>query len=158
MGGGDFVGGGEVGDGAGEFDDAVMGAGGEVHLTGGGAHQLLARRVERAVLAYLAGAHVGVRDARRARKAGALAGAGRFDAPTHGGRGFRRADGGQLLVGDARHVEMDVNAVEQGAADPLRVAADLLVRAGAGALAVARVAARASVQLAIRPPSRCNEH
>jgi hypothetical protein len=36
--GGDFVGGGEVGDGAGEFDDAVVGAGGEVHLAGGGAH------------------------------------------------------------------------------------------------------------------------
>ena len=107
------VGGDEVGDGAGEFDDAVVGAGGEVHLAGGGAHQLLARRVERAVLAHLARAHVRVRELARAGEAGALPRAGRFDARPHRRGGFRRADGGQLLVGDARHVEVDVDAVEQ---------------------------------------------
>src|SRR5436305_678810 len=84
VGGADLVRGGEVGDGAGEFDDAVMGAGGEVHLAGGGAHQLLARRVQWAVLAYLARPHVRVRDARCLGEAGALPHTGGLDARPDG--------------------------------------------------------------------------
>src|SRR3954465_6110247 len=63
VGGADLVCACEVGDGSGEFDDAVMGAGGEVHLAGGGAHQLLTCRIQGTVLAHLVRPHVRVRDA-----------------------------------------------------------------------------------------------
>ena len=46
---------GEVGDGAGEFEDAVVGAGAEVHLADGGLHQVLAVLIDLAVALDLAG-------------------------------------------------------------------------------------------------------
>jgi hypothetical protein len=47
----------------------------------------------------------------------------------------------ELLVGDPWHVEMDVDAVQQRATDPLLIAVDGPRRTGAGAPRVASVAA-----------------
>src|SRR5262249_42433244 len=135
----------EVRDRAGEFDDAVVRAGGEVHLARSGAHQLLACRVQWTILAYLARPHIGVRDRRRAGKPGTLPLPCGLDPRSHYRGRFRRALGGQFLIGDARHVEMDINPVEQRATDPLCVAADLLRAARAGTLAVAGVATWARI-------------
>ncbi len=66
----------QVGDGAGEFQDAVVGAGGEVQLVDGGAQQGLDVFAQRAELAQVAGAHLGVVDDGSAGEATALEVAG----------------------------------------------------------------------------------
>src|ERR1035438_7382189 len=70
--GGGFV---EIGDGAGDFEDAVMGAGGEAHTADGHFEGALAGIVESADFADIAGWHAGVVES-----AGALYGAGLFHA------------------------------------------------------------------------------
>jgi hypothetical protein len=57
VGGLDVVGGGEVGDGAGQLQDPVVAAGRELQLSNGGADQLLAGLVQPAVVTDLGRAH-----------------------------------------------------------------------------------------------------
>ncbi|HEU5384189.1 MAG TPA: hypothetical protein VFV38_53020, partial [Ktedonobacteraceae bacterium] len=66
------------------------------------------------------------------------------------GRGvFGLAFIGQLLVIDARHLNMDVNTVQQRPADTFLVAHNRGSRAGAFAYRVAVIAARAPMQLTV---------
>ena len=72
-----------------------------------------------------------------------------FDALLDGRGELARTAIRQLLVGDARHVEMDVDAVQQRPTDPLLIAADRSRGAGAGAARVAEVPAGTPVQIVI---------
>ena len=54
------IAGGQVGDGPGDLEDAVVGAGGEAEALHGLLEQISELRVERAVFAYLPVAHAGV--------------------------------------------------------------------------------------------------
>jgi hypothetical protein len=116
---GDLVFGGEIGDGARQLQHPVVSAGGESHLAHSRTEQRLGGIVEGGILAQLLGTHVGV---------GQECGAGeapRLDLPRTGdalldGRGsLTRPPIRKLLVRDARHVEMDVDAVQQWPTDPL---------------------------------------
>ena len=89
--GGDRVGAGEVGDGARDLEDAVVGAGGEVELLHGLLEKLAERRIDGAMLADLRVRHAGVGAGARAGEAGALAEARGLDAGADGGRRFARA-------------------------------------------------------------------
>ncbi len=60
VGGGNIHAAGKVGDGAGEFEDAVVGAGGELQLVHGGAHQSSAGFIQGAILAHLRRVHIRV--------------------------------------------------------------------------------------------------
>ena len=126
----------EVGDGAGELEDAMKGAGAELELRHRRLDQRLPRLVELAVLPHLGRSHVGVglfqqvavalrRESilrQGLRQAVALDGVGGLDAGADGAAGFAEAVGQELVVVDAGDVNVDVNAVEEGAGDALLVA------------------------------------
>jgi hypothetical protein len=137
--GGGFI---QVGDGAGDFENAVVGAGGEAHPTDRHFERALAGIVECADLADIAGRHAGVVESARA-----LYGAGLF----HAGADFRRRLGSgiatQFLKGDGWNLDVDIDAVEQGAADLAQIVRDLARGAAALASGIAVEAALAGVQI-----------
>ena len=109
----DVFGAGEVGDGAGDFEDAVVGAGGEVHLLHGLFEVDLGFGIERAVFADLFRAHRGVGvDAFAGGEAEALDVAGFGDAGADGGGGFSGVFfGGELTEIDGRNVDVEIDPV-----------------------------------------------
>ena len=148
MGGVDVLVPGEVGDGAGQFEDAVVGAGAEVHLADGGLHQVFAGLIDLAVALDLGGTHVAVDDdvgLVLLGEAGLLAGAGPFYAAADVGGRLARFEAGELLEGDAGYVDVEVDAVEEGAADAALVALNGRHGAGAGFAFVAVEAAGTGV-------------
>ena len=95
----DVVGVGEVGDGAGKLEDAVVGAGADGELGHGGAHDGLGGAFEGAQAAHVAGAHVGVAGEGGALEAGTLALAGSAPGISRKWLAHRAADG----AGDLTH-------------------------------------------------------
>jgi len=76
---------GQVGDGAGDLENPVVGAGGQVELLHRLLQQVAERRVEVTMLLDLGLGHAGVGLHRGRVKTGALHGAGSFDARANGG-------------------------------------------------------------------------
>jgi hypothetical protein len=110
---GDLLLGREVGDRARQFQHPVVGAGGEPHLAHGRAEQCLGGVVEGGLLAQLFRTHVGVGQQCRTGEPRRLDGSCAFDALLDGPGELPWTTVRQLLVGDARHVQMDVDAVQQ---------------------------------------------
>jgi hypothetical protein len=110
----------EVGDGAGDFEDAVVGAGGEAHAADGHFEGAFAGIIEGADAADIAGGHAGVVEA-----AGVLHGAGLFDTGADDGGGFGSGVAAEFLEGDGGDLDMDIDAVEQGTADLAQIVLDL---------------------------------
>src|SRR5581483_9760046 len=102
----------QVGDRARDLQDAVVGAGGEAHASDGHLERPLAGRVEGAFLADEAGGHAGVVVA-----ALLLDGAGALDAGADLGGGFGLCVAAEFLIGDGGDLDVNVDAVEEGAAD-----------------------------------------
>ena len=130
----------EVGDGARDFEDALVGAHGEVELCGGAVEQ--GKRLGGGADVFGGVAECAV--------ACALPG----DLPFVGGACVCAVGGAVVLGGggvaqlfgrDAVDGDVQVDAVEQGAGEFLAVAGDLVGGVGAGAVGVAVVAARAGV-------------
>jgi hypothetical protein len=71
------------------------------------------------------------------------------------GRRFSRAGSAQLFVGHGRHLDVDIDAVEQRPADLAQVALDDPRRATALARRIAEKAARAPVQTSIALSNEC---
>ena len=141
--GGDGGGGFEVGDGARDFEDAVVGAGAEIELVHGGAQEFQGIVVELAVDFERLAGHPGVAgDGGGSVKALLLDGAGGEDAFANGGGGLGGVLGGEFLEMDGGDFHMDVDAVEQRAGDALAVALDLHGGAAALAFEVAKEPAR----------------
>ena len=123
---------GEVGEGAGDFEDSVVGSGGEVHLVHGIFEQVPAVVVEGGVGFHDAGRHGGsAADIRLAGEAGGLHGAGGFDAGADGIGRFTGVVAVEEVEGG--DYERDVTSVEVRAGEPLAVRAELV--RGAAALA-----------------------
>src|ERR1035441_5134613 len=127
--GGGFI---EIGDGAGDFEDAVMGAGGEAHAADGHFEGALAGIVESADFADIAGGYAGVVES-----AGALYGAGLFDAGSDFGGRLGGGIAAQFLEGDGWDFDVDIDAIEQGTADLAEIVLDL---AGSAAALAGRIA------------------
>ena len=145
----DGVGLGEVGDGAGDFEDAVVRAGGEGELFHGLLEELAGFGVYRAVLADLRVRHAGVAGGEAGGgggEAGSLAGAGGDDAFAEGGGGFAGFLGLDFGEGEGGGFDVEVDAIEEGAGDAGAVALDLGRGAAAFAFGVAEVAAGAFVR------------
>lgn len=129
-----------------DLEDAVMRAGGEVHLLHGVLEVAVALRIELAVLADEPGSHGGI-----AGDAGFPEPPGLDVACLHDtqadGLGLLSAGGlgGKFLEVDQRHFDVEVDAVEQGAGDALAVVLDLTRRAAALALDIAVVSTRAGI-------------
>ncbi len=150
MGGGDALFTCQVGDGARELQDPVIGASGESHLAHGRAEQRLSGIVQRCVLAQLLRSHVSIRQQTAAGEARCLDLARPLHALPDGSGELARTAIGKLLVGNAGDFEVDVDAVQQGSADPLLVATNGARGARAGTPRVAMVAAGTSMQVAIK--------
>ncbi len=132
----------EIGDGAGDLENTVMGSGGKAHAADGHFEGALTGIVEGAKRADLGGGDIAVIET-----ALALAFAGSLDAITHGGAGDAVVAATKFFIGDGRDFDMEVDSVEQGAAD----LAEIALNDGAGAAAltggVAIEAAGAAVQI-----------
>ncbi len=120
----DFHGPGQIGDGAGQLEDAVVSARGKLQAGHGGFHQAAAGIIQNAERANFRRAHIRVASDRAVREALALALAGRFHPRAYGRRGFPQARVAQFLVFHPRHLDMDVNAVEQRAGDAFLILSD----------------------------------
>ncbi len=126
----------EIGDGARDFEDAVVGAGGEALLLHGALKQAFGVGAKFAVGADLAGGHLGVGEDLFAGllEPGSLAVAGGHDAGANFGGAFGGGSAAQLLILNGGHLDMDIDAVEERAGDLGDVALDH----GRGAHALAR--------------------
>lgn len=140
--GGDGFGGGEVGHGAGNFQDAVVGAGTEVELGHGDADQVLGVVAELAMALDLARAHARVAiHFRVGMETGALGFAGALDAFANGGRRFFGARAGDVAVFDGGHFDVEVDAIEERTRNALAITVDLRRTATAFAFQIAEVTA-----------------
>lgn len=137
----DAIGGGEVGDGARDFQDAIVGSRGKVELFHRLLKQIAERRVDRAMFADLRVGHPRVGSDLGARKARMLARAGglrAFALQCRGLTGFFGAQFGQRKRGC---LDMKIDPVEQRAADAGTVALNLRRRAAALVFGIAKVTA-----------------
>src|SRR6266699_5438362 len=120
-----------------------------MELLHGGLQQFLGGGFDVAEVADFGGAHFGVAGKLGAGETSELAFAGGLDASTDGGGVFDLALVGEFLVVDAGDFDVDVDTVEEGAADAFLVAGD----GGGGATAlfdgVALEAAGAPVRVAV---------
>src|SRR5690242_14050129 len=136
----------EVGDGAGDFEDAVMGTGGEAEAGDGVFEELFAFGRDGAVLANEPGSHlrVGV-GLFFGGEALALLFTGGDDAGANGGGIFAGGWRAKLLVFHGGDFDVDINAVEKRAGNFGDVALDHGRSAVTFARGIAEIAARAGV-------------
>ena len=112
----------QIGYGARDFQDAVVGTGGEVETLHGGTKKNHAVGVGLGVLVQEARSHLGIAmDARKAGKAFGLYLAGTDDPFADGGAGLACLAFGKLLEGYRNDFHLDVNPVEEGAGDTVQV-------------------------------------
>ena len=103
---------GQVGDCAGEAQEAVVGRRRQRQLANGSFHQALTGPVKRAELADLVDTHLGVeRAADAVGEAGLLTAPRRCDAFGDHRRRLPTSRGGQALVAHPRHFEVDLDAL-----------------------------------------------
>ena len=136
----------EVGQGAGDLEDAVMGAGGEIQGDHGLFEIGFAFGVELAVAADLPRGHGGVGARLGPAEAAFLTFPRLDDAFADAGGGFAGGAVGKFAVFDQRDFHMEVDAVQQGSGDSLEIVFDLPRGAPAFAFRITVVAARAGVE------------
>ena len=113
--GADVVGSVDVGDGAGEAEDFVVGAGGEAKLVHGLAEESFASFIKRTVAADGAGSHAGVGGGGVGAETLSLAGSGTEDLGTHVGGRSAGGLGAELAIGNGGDVDVEVDAVNERA-------------------------------------------
>ena len=132
---------GEVGNGTGDFENAVVGAGREVELLHGLFKEHGAFFRDDAVLAHDLGAHVGVGAGHgKAEKSGFLKIATVHDALANGGGRFGFLVGCELFIVNEGDFDVEVDAVEEGAGN-----------LGAIGFNLARAAAALTDRVSIKP-------
>ena len=128
----------QIGDGARNLEDAVVGARRHAELVKCVSQHLLCFFVNNAEPRQLGGVDGCVVQGIAALKAFALDLTCGVDAPFDVRRGFGGYFAAQLIKPDARHLHMDVEAIQQGARNALKIAAYFLRCAGALVYAVAK--------------------
>lgn len=122
----------QVGDGAGHLEDAVVGAGRETEAVGYHLQHPVAVGVQFAEFLDEARRHLGIAMDFGAAVALLLNMAGALDPPGDVGRTFRLAAISKIAILDRRHLDVDVDAVQQRAGNAGTVAVDGDGGAGAG--------------------------
>jgi len=141
----------QVGDGAGYFQDAIVGAGAEIQFGHRDANQLLGFVGEFAVLFDLARAHARVAvDFFVGTKARLLALARATDAIPDRGGAFFGAGAANVAVFHRRNFDMEIDAIEQRSGDSLAVTLDLERTTAAFAFQIAEVSAGTGVHRELR--------
>ena len=124
--GGEVFGAGEVGDGAGDFEDAIVGAGAEVEIGHRELQKFERRVVENAVGFEFPAAHAGVAgDLRFLLETFLLTLARGDDAFADLRGGFAGFAAGDLAEFDGRDFDVQIDAVEQRAGDAAEIILDL---------------------------------
>lgn len=137
---------GKVGNRAAEFEDAVIGTGAQLHPPDGKLDQLARFGRKDAEAVDFTNAHVAVGEqAGVVGESLCLPRTGTLDAGTDGCRAFAAFEAHQLVVLDARHIDVYVDAVEQRPGKLALVARDHGGRAGAGFDWVAIITTRAGI-------------
>ena len=136
--GADIIAGSQIGDGPGDFEDAMPGAGREVELGGGLLQQLVAGRVGLATGIDFLGAQPGIRFL----LPGMLAVLGLFDTGANNGRRFAIGLAGQAFGEQGRNFDDEVDAVKEGAGELAAIASNLVGRASAFAFRRSMMPAR----------------
>jgi len=140
--GGDALGAGHVGDGAGDFENAVVRPGRQAHAANGHLKRPLAGIIERALFADQPRRHMRVVVA-----AGVLNAARSFHARADLRRTLAARVAAQFLVRHGGHLHVDIDAVEQRPADLAEVALDQRGGAAAFARGIAIEAAAAGINV-----------
>jgi len=144
----------QVGDGAADLEDAVVGTGGEPQPGDGVTEEPLDRLRERAVPTEIARGHVGVGvETRPLPEALALADSGQLHPLPDRDARLRRVGSDEVTVIYRRDLEVDVDAVEQRTRDAGPVALDVDVGAAAGVDGVAEVPAGTSPRCPFAMPA-----
>src|ERR1700691_5857010 len=133
----------EVGDRSRYLQDSRVGPRAQREAVDRELEQALARRLDLAMLAQLARAHLRVAEKRRLAEALDLQAARAVDPRADRRRALALVAIGQLLVAHRRHLDMDIDSIEQRSRNPRAVALDNHRRAGAFVLRVGIKAARA---------------
>lgn len=135
----------QVGDRAGNLENAGVGAGGEAEPVGDHLQETVARGVKFAVLTNMAGGHLGVGVNFRPFEALALPLAGSFNPAGYGGGAFTVGPLSQVAVFYRRDFDVNVDPIQQRAGNAGAVAVNIARSAGAGMIGVAQKTARAGV-------------
>lgn len=136
----------EIGDGAGDADDFIVGSGGESQFGDCGAHALGLDGTEGAVLPQFATAHLGVGQGLGVGEALALEFPGGGDLLADLGAAGPWRPVGEFFEGDGGDFDVDIDTIEERAADSGHVAFDLRWGAIAATARVGAVAAWAGIE------------
>jgi hypothetical protein len=145
VGGLDFFGAGEVGDGPADFEDPAVGAGAQAEFVDGGFEQSFGVFIHGAIALDISGAHLRVGVNGSFLKALELDVTRVIDALANRFRGFAGVATGEVLVANRRHFDLNVDAIEERSGDARAIALDLQRRADAFFLRIGKEAARARV-------------
>jgi hypothetical protein len=146
VGGLDFFGAGEVGDGAADFEDPAVGAGAQAQFVDRGFQQSLRVIIYGTITFDISGSHLGIGVDAPFLKTLQLNHARVIDALANGLREFAGVAAGEVLVTYRRHFDLNVDTIEEGAGDTGAVALDLQRRADAFLLRVGEKAAGTSLR------------
>ena len=135
----------QVGDGPGDLEDPVVGPGGEAQALHGHLQQALGLGGRGAVLLDESGRHVGVGVDAGFMETPRLDLPGRYDPGPQLDGALARFRGRQVPERHRRHLDLDVDPVQERPGDPGTVGVDLVGGAGAGPFGVAQEAAGAGV-------------
>ena len=134
---------GEIGDGARHFKDPIIRPGGKRKLFHGVLEQVTEGGIDSTMTPDLRMRHPRVGGDPRSGKALQLPCAGGLNAVPQGSRGLARRRRAQIRHRQRRRLNMEIDPVEQGAADARPVALDLRRRAAALMAGIAQIAAGA---------------
>ena len=145
MGGLDFFGAGEIGDGAADFEHPAVGAGAQTQFIDRGFEQSLRVVIHGAITLDISRAHLGVGVDVSFLKPLQLNRPRIIDALANHLRGFSGVAAGEVLIADRRHFDLNVDAIEERAGDARAIALDLQRRADAFFLRIGEKTAGARV-------------
>jgi len=136
----------KVCDRAGDFEDAVVGAGGESETVGNEFQKAIAGGIQFAVFADKARRHLGVRMDFQPFEPLQLQVAGAFDPRCYGGGAFAVGPVGKIAVFDRRDFDVDIYPVHERTGYSGAVAVDVARGTGAGVGRIAEIAAGTGVE------------
>jgi hypothetical protein len=125
VGGLDFFGAGEIGDGAADFEDPTVGAGAQAQFVDGGFEQSFRVVIHGAIPLDIARAHLGVGMDGSFLEALELDVARVIDALANHLRRFAGIAAGEILITYGRHFDLDIDAIEKRTRNLRTIALDL---------------------------------
>ena len=141
----------EIGNSARNLEYPVVSTGGKPQPVNGGFQKCAGRSIRSTEFSDLTAGHLGIAIHRKLRKPLGLYGPSRGNPASNCGRRLFEATAHQVLVGDGRHIDMNVDPVQKGPGNLGTIFVDLLGRAAAFVLGIREITAGTGVH-------GCNQH